>query len=104
MRKRAIAAAILAASAIVAASGDASALLIEKALPDDDAPFVAYYPYPTIFTFVDRGYAFDDDPLTAFVRHAYIMPIVVKHTPARQSMVQPRTSFVEEMLWSADAI
>jgi hypothetical protein len=53
---------------------------------------------------VDESYAFDDDPLTAFVTMPYFMPIVVERVVVRQTMVMPRTTFVEEMYDSTDVL
>ena len=82
---------------------DASALLLENAAEGGD-DLVFFYPYPTTFRYVDPGYAFDDDPLTAFVHEPYAMPIVVRHVPVRRVLVAPRTSFVHEMARSTEVL
>lgn len=92
------------AAAMVASltTADASALLLENSAAEEDLVF--FYPYPTSFRDVDPGYAFDDDPLTAFVQEPYVMPIVVRHVPVRRVLVQPRTTFVYEMYRSTDVL
>jgi hypothetical protein len=98
--------ALLVALAFIAGSliaGDASALLLENNAENGD-DLVFFYPYPTSFRYIDPGYAFDDDPLTAFVHEPYAMPIVVRHAPVRRVLVQPRTSFVHEMYRSTEVL
>lgn len=86
---------------------DAGALQLDPNAPRRGGAAVRmsyYYPYPTTFTYVDRRYAFDDDPLRAFAHLPYVMPIAVKHAPRRRAMVRPRTDFVAEMFESAETI
>ncbi len=105
MNKTATGLACMAACAVLLAASTASALLIEKAAEDPgDAQFTHFFPYPTTYDFVDERYAFDDDPLTAFLNEPYIMPIVVTRVQVRRSLVQPRVSFVDKMTQSVDTI
>lgn len=92
-------------------AGDASALLLEQAPIDgteavdgSDVEMTYHYPYPTTLTYVDPGYAFDDDLLQAFAPEPYQMPVIVERRAIRSAMVSPRTSFVEEMYDSADVL
>lgn len=95
----------LVAGALLLSSSTASALLLEKMDPDDGLMvFTHHYPYPTSFSQIDERYAFDDDPLSAFIEMPYFMPIVVERVVVRQSMVMPRTTFVEEMYESTDVL
>jgi hypothetical protein len=84
----------------------ASALLIEKTADrhDDPLELTYFYPYPTTYDFVDERFAFDDDPLEAFVQEPYFMPVVVRRHDVKRSMVEPRKSFVYEMVRSTDSI
>lgn len=102
MRKVRIGAAALAVAGSLVTS-EASALLLENSAEGGDE-LVYFYPYPTSFRYVDPGYAFDDDPLTAFVHQPYAMPIVVRHVPVRRVLVQPRTSFVQQMTRSTEVL
>jgi hypothetical protein len=81
---------------------DASALLLEKV--SEEPVLTVFYPYPTAFFGIDAGYAFDDDPLSAIVLEPFSMPLKVQHVRNEQSMVEPRMSFVDEMVQSGDAI
>ena len=95
----------LVACTFLLSTSTASALLLEKMDPDDGLMlFTHHYPYPTSFLQVDERYSFDDDPLSAFLVMPYFMPIVVEHVVVRQSMVMPRTTFVEEMYESTDVL
>ena len=97
----------LAAMAVVSVclwAPDASALLLENSAEGGGDELVYFYPYPTSYREIDPGYAFDDDPLTAFVHEPYVMPITVRHTPVRRLLVQPRMSFVSEMYRSTDVL
>jgi len=78
--------------------------LVEKDLGSDPVEFTHFYPYQTSYTQVDERYAFDDDPLTAFVHEPYTMQIEVVRVTVRRSMVRPRTQFVDEMYRSADRL
>jgi hypothetical protein len=94
-----------AALACLLATANASALMLEQ--PDTDherGQYVYFYPYPTTYQHIDDAYAFDDDPLAAFVVEPLVMPIVVKPPSVLRSMVQPRTSFVHEMYQSAEVL
>lgn len=102
MRKVRIGVAALAVAGSLVTS-EASALLLENSAEGGDE-LVYFYPYPTSFRYVDPGYAFDDDPLTAFVHQPYAMPIVVRHVPVRRVLVQPRTSFVQQMTRSTEVL
>ena len=99
------------AGAVITHSGDADALLIDKAPFQESelqegggVEFTYHYPYPTSLTYVDPGYAFDDDPLMAFPHIPYSMPVIIKRMAVRRAMVMPRTSFVQEMYDSADVL
>jgi len=70
----------------------------------DGVVFVYFYPYRSVFLDPDPGYAFDDDPLTAFTYDPYEMPMVVKRPHTSRGLVAPRTSFVTEMSRSTDAL
>jgi len=94
----------MAAACVLLVSANASALLLEKAGGDDPFEFTHFFPYPTSYSYVDDDYAFDDDPLTAFINDPYFMPVVVQHVTVRRAMVRPRTTFVEEMYRSTEAI
>ena len=95
----------LATGFILLVSAQASALLLEKAGGDGGlSEFTHYYPYPTSYTYVDDNYAFDDDPLMAVIKEPYFMPVVVQHVTVRRAMVRPRTTFVEKMYQSTEAI
>ncbi|RLB64881.1 MAG: hypothetical protein DRI90_03495 [Deltaproteobacteria bacterium] len=86
-------------------TANASALLLEKAGGDGGlSEFTHFYPYPTSYTYVDDNYDFDDDPLTAFIKEPYFMPVVVQHVTVRRAMVRPRATFVEKMVQSTEAI
>jgi hypothetical protein len=95
---------MMAAAGVLLVSADASALLMDKTGADDMFEFTHFYPYPTSYTYVDEDYAFDDDPLEAFINEPYFMPVVLKHVTVRRAMVSPRTTFVEEMYRSTEAI
>ncbi|MBW2456384.1 MAG: hypothetical protein JRI68_17825 [Deltaproteobacteria bacterium] len=95
---------IMAAGWVLLMSADASALLLEKAGSGDLFEFTYFYPYPTSYTYVDDSYAFDDDPINAFVNEPYFMPVVLQHVTVRRAMVRPRATFVEEMYRSTEAI
>ncbi len=97
--KAVVAAAVAMAAWLTAPS--ASALLLEKM---DEPVYTIFYPYPTSFTGVDPGYAFDDDPLSAILLEPYSMPLELYQVPSQQSLVEPRTTFVQEMVQSGDAI
>lgn len=89
------------------ASSEASALLIEKQeqeWPDDPLDLTYFYPYPTTYRGADRGFAFEDDPLTAIVPEPATMQIIIRRVTVRRSMVLPRTNFVPEMYRSTEAI
>ncbi len=95
----------LAAGLVLLISANASALLLEKVGSDNWlGEFTHFYPYPTSYTYVDDDYAFDDDPLTAFITEPYFMPVVVQQVTVRRAMVRPRTTFVEKMYQSTEAI
>jgi len=99
--------AVLATAATLLLGADARALQLDPGAPRRGgaaARMSYFYPYPTAFTYVDRRYAFDDDPLTAFTRLPYVMRLQVQHRPMRRAMVQPRTNFVLEMFKSAETI
>jgi hypothetical protein len=89
---------------VLLATADASALLIEKVDDEEGLDLTYYYPYPSSYTAVDERYAFDDDPLKAFVHEPYFMPVVVRRREVRRSMVEPRKTFVHEMVRSTDSI
>ncbi len=80
---------------------DASALLLEKM---DEPVYSIFYPYPTSFTGADPGYAFDDDPMNAILYEPYSMPLEVFHEQTQPSLVEPRMTFVDEMVQSGDAM
>lgn len=92
----------------VLAAPDASALLldmemdIEEASHSDD--LVYFFPYRTSYRQVDRRYAFDDDPLSAFAHEPYEWNIKLYRTAVRRPMSGPRTSFVREMSRSTEGI
>jgi len=94
------------AAAVMGWSGDASALQWEnEGAPNPDGViFIYFYPYRSVFLDPDPGYAFDDDPLTAFSYAPYDLPIVVKRPQVTRGLVAPRTSFVTEMTRSTDGI
>ena len=94
----------MAAALVLLISANACALLLEKAGNGDPFEFTHFFPYPTSYNYVDDGYAFEDDPLNAFVNEPYFMPVVLQHVTVRRAMVRPRTTFVEEMYRSTDAI
>ncbi len=95
---------IIAAGVVLLASAEASALLLDKAGSGDAFELTYFYPYPTSYTYVDDDYAFDDDPLNAFIHEPYFMPVVLQHVTVRRGMVRPRATFVEEMYRSTEAI
>jgi len=70
----------------------------------DDVELTYFYPFTTSYRQVDPGYAFDADPLTAYVEEPYLMPLVVQHVPVRRSLVKPRISFVEEVAEIGDVL
>lgn len=99
------------AGAMITHSHDASGLLIDKTpfqegefQEESAVEFTYHYPYPTSLTYVDPGYAFDDDPLMAFPHIPYSMPVLIKRMAVRRAMVMPRSSFVQEMCDSADVL
>jgi hypothetical protein len=99
------AAGTVAAGFVLLITANASALLLEKVGGDDElSEFTHFYPYPTSYTYVDDNYAFDDDPLTAFINEPYFMPVVVQPVAVRRTMVRPRTTFVQKMYQSTEAI
>jgi hypothetical protein len=100
VRKGTTAAAI---AALMLWSANASALLLEQPGAEREG-FEYFYPYPTSYEFIDDAYAFDDDPLAAFVLEPLVMPIVVQPPSVLRTMVQPRTSFVHEMYTSAERL
>ncbi len=105
MNKTAMGLACMAACMVMLWADTASALLFEKIIePDPVVQFTYFFPYRTTYDFVDDRYAFDDDPLTAFLHEPYIMPIVVNRVQVRRSLVQPRVSFVDKMTQSVDTI
>ena len=79
-------AAIFAAGALTCYAADARALLIDndEARHDDPLELTHFYPYPTVYTYVDEGYAFDDDLLEAFVLEPYEMPIEERRSLVEQ--------------------
>ena len=92
--------------ALMTFSTEASALLFEATIEEDPTQFAItyFYPYASTYTQVDEPYAFDDDPLEAFIHEPFIMKIEVNRMSVRRSMVRPRASFVELMYESTDAI
>ncbi len=94
------------AAALTGWSNDASALLWENEMEadPDGVVFIYFYPYRSVFLDPDPGYAFDDDPLTAFTYDPYDMPMVVKRPQTSRGLVAPRTSFVKEMSRSTDVL
>ena len=106
-RKTVIFRSLLAAAAWLAVSSattPAAALLIEKAPAATSTKLTHFHPYRTSYRFVDPRYAFDDDPLTAFVHEPYFMPVVTRRVDVRRSMVVLRSSFVSEMFRSTNSI
>ncbi len=103
-RPRSFVLAALVVCAATSVSPRASALLTDKARGDDPMAYTVSYPYPTSYTYVDEGYAFEDDPLSAFQHEPFIMPIKVKKNNARPVLIAPRMSFVKEMFQSADRL
>jgi hypothetical protein len=96
-------------------SAHAHALLLDNSMAAGDTPgsseldsgdfeFTYHFPYRTTLSFVDPGYAFDDDPLEALPNRPYRMPVIVKRLAIRRALVAPRTSFVQEMYDSADVL
>jgi hypothetical protein len=94
---------VLVVCAATSTSSQASALLLDKA-GDDPVPYTVFYPYPTSYTYVDEGYAFEDDPLQAFQHEPLIIPIKVKKHNARPALIAPRMEFVKEMFDSAEVL
>jgi len=93
--------------AVLTQAGEAEALLLDKAVSmadEEPVAFTYHYPYPTSLTYVDPGYAFDDDPLMAFPNVPYTMPVIIKRVAVRRAMVTPRTSFVQQMYDSTDLL
>ncbi len=103
---RLTAAAICIAAGLVATP--ASALLIDVEIEFEDTShsddLVYFYPYRTSYRQVDRRYAFDDDPLSAFTEEPLHWHVEVQHNSVRRGMSQPRTSFVPEMFKSTEGI
>ena len=95
--------ALFLAATFLAVPSDAHALLFENGIAGEDE-LIYHFPYPTTYTYVDQRYAFDDDPLNAFVHEPFFMPVVVKRTSVRRGMVMPRMSFVQEMYKSTDVL
>ncbi|MCA9623960.1 MAG: hypothetical protein KC731_33285 [Myxococcales bacterium] len=108
------------ALALFLATNEASALLVDFVGPMDVAAtaeagpgdgstarkveMTFHYPYPTTVTYVDPGYAFDDDPLTAFPSPPFEVPVRVRRVTVRRVMIAPRTSFVSEMFESTGGL
>lgn len=97
---------VLAFAALGTAALPAHALLIDQGPAPGPlgVELTHHYPYPSTLTYIDEGYAFDDDPLTALVRRPYFMPVVLPAPVVRESLVQPRLTFVAEMVHSADGM
>jgi hypothetical protein len=98
---------VLAGAVVLLATAEAWALLIEKSdpgWPDDPLELTYFYPYPTTYRGADRGFAFEDDPLTAIVPEPATMKIIIRRTTVRRTMVLPRMNFVQEMYRSTEAM
>ena len=98
---------LVAAAALTAMSGEASALLWENETTEDDPEgvvLVYFYPYRSVLLTADPGYTFDDDPLTALVHTPYDRPVHVPRVHVARTLVKPRTSFVGEMTRSCDLL
>lgn len=90
--------------ALLAMTADAGASETGGTSVVDDVELTYFYPYTTSYRQVDPGYAFSPDPLRAFVREPYALPIVVPHVEVRRSLVKPRLSFVDEVARTGDVL